>query len=135
MGRPPPVLLKEVDAQKHDVSRLGVGEHLAPGKVCVCVLQPAGHGEKHGCGKGLRHLAPVLFEKSEPTIQNARLLRMSFFQYTGIFRARAMCPIHKIGESLSSKSVHPAKGPGGQNGFPALKQPRLAELICRLTGA
>ena len=61
-GAVPPLPVKQIGTEQHDIARLGIGKHLAPAEIGVGVLQAAGENDERGGQQGFRHLPAVLME-------------------------------------------------------------------------
>ena len=70
-----PVSRKKMRAHQHDIARLRVGKHFVPAAVGIGVLQSAGHDDKRGHQKRIRHLPARLLGKG------THLAHSSFFVF------------------------------------------------------
>ena len=53
-----PLPLEQCRTEQHDVPRLGVGKHLPPARIGVCILKSAGENDKKRCPEAVGHLPP-----------------------------------------------------------------------------
>ena len=50
------ISVRNMLAEKNDISGLGIGKYISPGKIGICILKAAGHGQKGSGQECFRHL-------------------------------------------------------------------------------